>query len=743
MPFFALPNLISTQVTPVEAPWIFSADVPPEVRGKEGKKARDKWISDQTTKHQCYSAFEGVNAFQRVAESKGAQEGNPPLKIHAFVADIDAQVSEDELAAGIARLGEFVPNYLERTLSGNARLIWLFEKPVLVPNTRFAVEFLKYALVHGRFEQVAAALDKPAWETPNRYYTNSGEWRQIDPDRRIPHALLQGWVVEVAEKHAWKKDRGSLEIPLPIVWTELQKKYPTAASWPGDFAEAAQGPSFWIPGSESPKSAIVKTTGLYTFAAHAHKPFFSWADLLGKDFVDRYAAEQLGKAVEDIYHDGRIYYRKDGHQNWKGFSKEDIMLHLATDRGLSTVKDGGMPSEINRAISYIQNWHGVEGAAPFAYQKTGIIKVNGKSFLNTHTRRVLTPAQEPAVWGPDGNFPFLSKFFDGFFHPQSKPGNPLQFWLAWLARTYVSAYELCLESGQNVIIMGPPGVGKSFLNQFVLPMLMGGAAEAQAFMLGQTAFNSQLFEYAIWTIDDNSVTLDARSLRHWGSTLKKMAANQVHEFNEKYRSACQVEWRGRVCVTANADEHSASIVPDLSISIMDKLSLYRTADQPPVVFPPRKELVKLVMAELPYFARFLLDYVAPEYTQGTARFGTKAYHDESIVRVADHSSSTASFAEILDEWRRGWFGDHPGEKSWVGNSTKLLMAMHSNEALAQSALRGATPREILRQLGSLAAKGLPWLRSEDAIGAHGESSRNWVVLRPELPPFTSSISSKI
>ena len=674
-----------------------------------------------------YSGCEGINPSLRIADPKGTDEGNPVVKIHAFVADIDAPVSEQELAAGIARLGTLVPNYYEKTLSGNARLLWLFEKPLLVPNTRFAVEFLKLAMQKGRFEQVAAAFDKPAWETPNRYYTNSGDWRQIDVNVRIPYDLLQGWLFETAEKHAWKKDRGSLEIPLPIVWEEMQKRFPGAAGvWPGDFAEGAQGPSFWVQGSASPKSAIVKTTGMYTFSAHASKPFFSWADLLGKDWVDRWKSEQLGKAVEDIYHDGKAYWRKDGHGEWKPFSKEDIALHLSTNRGLSTVKDGGLPSEVNRALSYIHEWQGIIGAAPFVFTPPGIIVRDGWRILNTHTRRVLQPANSRAVWGPTGQFPFISAFFDGIFHPGSKPEGPKDSFIAWLAHFYSSAHSFQLSAGQNVIWMGGVGVGKSLWNQFMFPRLMGGGADAQQYLTGQTSFNSQLFDVALWTLDDNTASLDERSRRQYSAILKRMAANTMFERHEKFRVPMMVPWSGRVSITSNCDELSAAIVPELGIGILDKLSLYRVVDDPFLKFPPRRQLEKMLLEELPWFARFLLDYECPAHLEGSARYGVKPYHESTIIRVAEQSSATASFAEILDEWRRGWFADHPNENRWAGNSVQLSVALHANEALERSVLRGMSPKVILTNLAGLKSKGLDWVHSVDC----GGGSKVWVIDRP-------------
>lgn len=720
--FLALPNLVSTAVEPC-VPWHFTFNPPEEI--KNDKKARTKWITDSHTKHQVYTAFEGVIANQRVQNPKGADEGNPPLKLYAAVADIDTKVTEAELTEGIGRV-QHVPNYMERTLSGNVRLVWIFEKPVQFPNRRFAIEYLQHLRERMGLEKIAPMFDKNAFDDPCRYYTNSGDWRVIDANARVPAALTGGWIVEVAEKHVWKKDKGAVDIPLPIVAAELAKKYPRFSDWPGDFVEQAQGPSFWLPESVSPKSAIVKPTGMFTFASHAIKPFYSWHDLLGKDFVDKYRAEQMGKAVEGIYHDGKSYFRQDGYGAWKAFSKEDIAMHLATARGLSSVKDNGMPSEVNRALEHIQHWHGVDGAAPFVFQPSGALKRNGNSFLNTSTRRPMTPAIGTAVWGPMGQFPFISALIDGLFHPDSKPANPKDFFLSWLSRAYRGAYENNMESGQIGMLLGIAGIGKTFLSQGLLSALMGGHAEAQDYMLGLTQFNSQLFEVGWWTIDDNSIALDGGSHRKWSAMGKKMAANTIFEYHAKFRIPSQIDWRGRLFVTANDDEESSRIVPDLSMSLLDKLMLWRTAKVCPVVFPDRRGCDKIIREEGPWFARFLLDYVIPEHCRGTSRFGVKSYQEASLVQVAEQSSSTASFAEVLEDWRSTYFGENPNVREWKGTAHQLLVEFKRNEARA-SALHNLTGQQVGRNLSAILSKG------GELHGVSCQSSalgRLWTVVRP-------------
>lgn len=724
---FSLPNLVS-KTTSECTPWTFHSHIPDEVKGKAGKKLRDAWINNPETLHQCYSGFEGLSATQRISEgAKGsAEEGNPPFKLHAFIADIDCPVANEELAAGLSRI-RISPAYFERTLSGNARLVWLLAEPVTFPSRKFAIEFLELALVRLKVDSIAPSLDKPAWLEPNRYYTNSCDFYALDENARVSKELTQGWMLEVAEKHLWKKQKNAVAIPLPVVFAEIEKKFPQHG-WVGDFMEEAQGPSFWLQGSVSPKSAIVKPTGLFTFSSSAARSFYSWQDLLGIDFVKTYETEMLGAAVKDLYFDGKNYYRKDGYGEWKPFTKEDCIAHLSVTRGLNVRMDGDRPSEVSRAMEYLRDWQAVNGAAPFVFQPTGIVVKNGTKFLNTHTRRPLTPSPldqaGTASWGAGGGFPFLSRYFDGLFDPHEQ----LPFFLSWLARFYRGAYEQNLESGQNVFLLGPPAVGKTLLSQGILGMLMGGGADAEDYLLGKTQFNSELFEVGIWTVDDNSATIDPTTHRKFTAMSKKMAANTTFSYHAKFRVPCSVDWLGRVVVTANDDEESARIVPDLSMSNIDKLMLFRSAKTPPVVFPPRRELLALLRAELPHFGRFLLEYSIPEHCLSTSRFGIRSYHEKNLMLTAEQSSRSAGFAEIVDDWKQNYFAENPKLPCWEGTSFQFLRALNKDQLGSAAGIRSLTADVVSRQLATLRAKGFPL-----EIIPQDTGGRVWRIHRDELP----------
>lgn len=707
-----IPNLSSANVAPCE-PWLWNKHAPEIVCGKENKKNRDTWITNPNTDWQVYSMWEGLNETLRISKRTGKDEGNPPFKCFGLAGDYDAPVTEEELQLGLQRIGDkYIPAYFERTLSGNGRFLWLFEEPISVPSREFAVAFLDYVSKQIKFDLLAVGFDRPAFMEPNRYYTNSGDWYQLS-ENRIPKALVQGWVLETARKFKWEKQ--DIAVPLEVVWTELQKKFPHHG-WEGDFIEESQGPSFFIQGSTSPKSAIVKATGMFTFSAHASKPFWSWADLLGEDFVKSYETTTLGKAVDGIYHDGSKYFMKDGRGNWRSYSKEDIREHLVIKRGLDGQRDRGVPSQADVALEYIRHWQAIDGAAPFAFKPYGIFTGAGPRFLNTHTRRVLAPVEASASWGAGGQFPWLSGFLQHLFVTQEQ----LDFFLSWLHRFYKSAYELDLQRGQNIFLIGPPGTGKTLLNQNILSKLLGGSAEAQEYLLGETNFNSQLFEVALWTVDDSKSTTSANTHALFSSMIKKLAANQTFEYHAKFRTACTVEWQGRVVVTANDDEESLRIIPDLGISNRDKTMLFRTTGKL-WSFPSSTEIEMILKRELPYFARYLLDYQIPEHCQGSARFGVKEYHEPSLMREAEFSSPTNSFFEVLDDWHRAWFQEHPKEIQWKGSSFQLVRLLQTDEA-TRAAIR-LNQDIVSRKLAGLKAKGYNIETVADG------SNRCWIIHR--------------
>ena len=710
----SLPNLISTTVEQV-CPWTFRGTIPPAVRGTAGKKARTQWMQDANTRHNAFSGWEGLTPSLRLSDS--ATDGNPPYALKAIVGDYESTVSPEDLQAGIKRIGEcFTPTWQERSLSGYSHFVWVLEKPLLVPNRAFAVALLEFILKEMKLQYLAVGLDTPAFTTPERYYTNSCEWAQVS-DNVLPSALVSGWAMKVAEKFSFKQV-GTTKIPLETVWAELQKKYP-GVEWHGDFVEGSQGPSFFIQGSTSPKSAIVKEDGIYTFSAHATKPWWSWRDLLGSNFVDNFQTRVLGNAVEGMFHDGQSYWRPTGRGKWRAYTKEDTAQHLRLCKGLNSQAGRNEPSEVDRALEHVRHWGDIIGAAPFAFRPTGIVELDGGDrILNTYTRRVVMPHDQPVQWGPNGQFPFISEYIGGMLDPVEQ----LDYLLSWLRRFYVGAMNLSLDSGQNIFIVGPVGTGKTLFSTKLLAKLMAGHAPAENYLLGKTDFNAQLFESALWTVDDTSANDDPNAHKRFSSIIKRMAANTTFEYHAKFRQPVSVSWQGRVIVTANSDEDSIRILPDLDISILDKIMIFKAATRM-MKFASNREVEATIDREMPFFARYLVDYQVPEHCKGSSRFGVVSYHEKSLVRTAQLTSRLNSFHEILEDWKSDYFAEH--REPWCGTAHQFFVELHRDPAKS-AALRGLTLDKVVMQLSAMKRKGFA-VEHDDAMGA----LRRWTIRPPD------------
>jgi hypothetical protein len=714
---FYLQRLTGLQVHSGILPWHFKPETPIPNEVRTDKKKRSDWINDAGTKHHVYSFFEGMNQNLRVTKNRDADEGNPPVKLWGLTADYDSRQAE-EFVLKIAKTLAVPPNWIERTLSGNWRYVWEFEKPASLPSYDFTLHFLKNFEKFGfPVSNAMIGFDRGAWQDPARLYTNSCDWRRLN-ESPLSKEIVTGWLVKASQSFQWTASEMGTVIPLDVVQPKLKERYPRFADWPGEFVLNSQGPSFWVDGSTSPKSAFVRETGIQTFADHAHKAFFTWSDLLGYQFVKDYEALAIGRAVENIYFDGRHYFRQIANESWKPFERHDIALHLKAERKVSPKPDKGV-SGVERCLAHIQSHQSVVGAAPFIMKPAGLLRINNLEVLNINTRRVLSPASGQAVWGEHGPFSWLSRYLDAFFDPKEQ----LDYFLSWWSHFYRAAFHQIPRSGQNIFIAGETGVGKTLLSTVIVSALVGGSADARDYLLGEDKFGSELFEVALWCVDDATLTAEQTTRKKFSGMIKAMAANKKFRYHAKFRIPLMVEWHGRVIVTLNRDPESILVLPELESSILDKIMLFKTADET-VEFPEQSELESILQRELPFFARFLLDYKIPEHCKGKSRFGIKPYHEASLFQTAQQSSPAAGFLEILDDWKARYFtGNDSQREYWEGNAYQLHKEI-CGHLDARDAMRTYSVNLVRRALATLKNQGQP-IECRDAL------QRIWRIYSPK------------
>jgi hypothetical protein len=699
---FGLRNLASSRVERV-APWEFVNDTTPLHATKEEFR---RWCLDRSTSSCFFSGFEGVNPGLRVSKS------NPAQFIHALVADYDAPVSQSEHEAFLARAAaDYPPNFISTTFSRGVRLVWLFESPLPVFSNAVTKGFLERLRKELRLKRLFPGLDEEAFFSPYQYYHVGRSW-DIVSVRPLPAALLQSWLIGVSDKVDWRTQ--GEEIPLNIIAQEVEARFPGV--WTGPFELGARGVRFWDPTADCPTAAIVRETGMQCFTGP--KPFVTWREIFGQRFVDQFKADTIGAAIEGLWFDGRDYWREVGGV-WRSFRKADVALHLRVDHGISDERRrGSNASDLDRTFNQIHAVKTVDGAAPFVFNPDRIVHANGRRYLNIARSRLIQPADGPRSWGQD--FPYIAEFLAGFFDPEDQ----LDFLLSWLAYGYQQAYRGKPRNGQVSFFAGDVNQGKTLFSNCLCGGLFGGHMDASDYLLGESRFNKELFEVGLWTVDDTLPSSDPRKQQLYSAMLKKIPANYSFQYHPKFRDQLLLPWAGRVIVTCNADPESIRILPDTEMSLLDKINLFkiRTARR------DFRNAAERIQAELPFFARYLLDYQIPEHCQGEPRFGVKSYHHPELIETAQQSSKTAAFIELLEMFKESIFSD-ASRTEWSGSASQLLAAMMADETTKNIAAK-YTPDSIGRRMAQLMAQGYPLEYSREK---NASRTRVWMIRRDELP----------
>jgi len=270
-------------------------------------------------------------------------------------------------------------------------------------------------------------------------------------------------------------------------------------------------------------------------------------------------------------------------------------------------------------------------------------------------------------------------------------------------RFYESGWRRALLPGQAVFLCGEKDQGKNLLSNVIVAKLVGGHVDAADYLTGQTKFSGSFFEMPLWTMDDVTPLADTAKHRHYTALLKKMVANRVFSADEKFKKVQTVEWCGRIMVTTNLDPESIRILPALDVSNQDKVCLFRVRTMERM-FPV--DVVETITGELPYLARWLIDWEMPERVTGSTRYGVKSYIEKSLLTEARQSSDSAQFEELLGAFLRQL---PPGTKEWNGTATDLMAELASVEGFGPL-LRDVSPCRIGRLLAQLEGSG--YLRFE-------------------------------
>jgi hypothetical protein len=647
------------------------------------------WCGHPQTNHMFYSGVEGLNPGLRLTVQ------NPPHLMHGWVIDYDSKFIDPDKIAQISQIAPtgLAPMWVGRTYSGGARLVYEFEKPILVDNKELTGTFLKLLAKELKIKDLLPGFDDTSFDIHLQYYEVGRDWHQIKEGAPLKDDFLGLQFFNAAMK---RQIRGEgMQIPIEEVAAEVARQFPQR--WPGEFRVGARGPLFWIADGIDRVGCQVGDHGIMAYSERAGKSFLTWREVLGAKFVQDYEAERIGAAAAGLWFDGKSYWQERD-ERWISSNKDDTSDDLRVGGLSGKVGAKETASEVAKVLTCVRSGeHKVDGAVPFVHCKDDLVVLpNGYRYLNISVARVIQPADEVDVSKFPWIYEWVTKSWD-----EAEPHQE-GFFLAWLKHYYKSALEGNMQPGHAIIIAGDRDRGKTFFARQVIARAMGGGSESGGYLLGETSFNKACAESACWNVDDTlgAATWDKHD--DFSNALKKHVANPTVLYHPKFRDAFDLPWKGRIIVTCNTDTKSLEIVPTLDGTIGDKLLLFKMGNWRPK-FWGNPSFEQTIWGETPYFLAWLLQYQPPDYTHDakSSRFGNVLeYHHPDLVRASKEASSQGRIEEMLTEWKPAYRGGDKHKKSVWMTCTQLRASL-SNVPGFEASLREFGRNRLAQALRSL------------------------------------------
>lgn len=360
---------------------------------------------------------------------------------------------------------------------------------------------------------------------------------------------------------------------------------------------------------------------------------------------------RIQQALAEVFWDGRVAHFRDANGNWsvRLAGRPDILLHLRRGFGLSLNKlDGVSPAE--QALYEIQKRNSIVHAGPIAGRPPGLFQENGHAILVTAGPTIIQPSQT-------GSTAFIVAFLEqllgkGFIRDELWQAK-LKTFMGWLkhARHGLShPDEHC--PGQLLVLVGPIGIGKSFLQEVIITRLIGGrSADPSDFIFGRTGFNDDLAGAEHHILSDASIEPDDQFRRKFRDRLKAIVANQTQAFSPKNKTRLNFRRFFRISLSTNSDPHSVRVVPTPDGGFQDKEVLLHC--YPTEALPTAKDgstpVDQLVREELPAFINHLDAWtISDEFSDD--RFGVAAYHDPAVLSLLHHDDPMRKLGTILTQF---------------------------------------------------------------------------------------------
>jgi hypothetical protein len=427
---------------------------------------------------------------------------------------------------------------------------------------------------------------------------------------------------------------------------------------------------------------------------------------------------------------GKYFYHHESGR-WGEYQREDYLTVLNGTAFFGHIIEESAQATKNKRSAYFaklqrhlfeNNTIDFVGSAA-GYGHRGCFKAwKGKKFLFTDGPKLIEP-----VKGDSSTIRGLLL--------QALGKEQFEHYVAWLKTGYVALREGNTNTGQILVLAGPPGVGKSLIKEFInRPVLGGRHGDPTPYLQGDTRFNSDLMGAEVWEIDDCIGISDSQRRKTYATAFKKMAASSDHRVEGKGTNAIQPPpMFNRTIVCTNDEEADLWILPEQSNSLVDKMICLMVSkpEQPAVklpTIPERSEFREKIAEELPGFIYWMLyEWEIPTEIQDD-RYGVRAYQHPELKAKTDSMSDHARVRDMIDML----IFEFGKEQEWKGSVSQLELDLRrwAKEAnmigeLHKVLWHRQTLRHALGKLKGPGSRFQPWRTN---------SERGWTIQHPSWQP---------
>ena len=348
------------------------------------------------------------------------------------------------------------------------------------------------------------------------------------------------------------------------------------------------------------------------------------------------------------YFEGK-YYRRNNQNIFTSLTSRDAERELRY-HGFGNSKAHNEASEIDVALRDIQFQNSVQGAGPLCGRQPGLVSENGFNFLVTRGPQLIEGYGQEAEERAKPLLDLLKAVFGSNENPHFE--EQFLVFFGWLQRARKALMNPGSHlPGQMLLLVGPAGCGKSYLQSMITKMLGNRKADPSLWLQDKTSFNGNLWEAEHLIMSDSNLDPSGREKNTMRDKIKEIVANPTYPCHQKGREQMTLRAIWRMSLSANDDVVSANILPALENSTRDKL-IYFMCYESDGYFPAedlRDQHHQSILNALPAFLHLVDNFEIPTRMR-SERWGVRAWHHPKCVELLQSYNPEQEIEEIFEQY---------------------------------------------------------------------------------------------